>query len=244
MSVKRTIDLTVAGAGLLILSPVMAGVAGAIWLSDHGSPFYSAFRIGLGGRPFKMHKFRSMILDADRIGASSTGNRDPRLTKVGRAIRAVKLDELPQLFNVLRGEMSLVGPRPNLAFAVEGYTAEERRLLDVRPGITDIASIVFADEGAILAEEPDPDLAYEQLIRPGKSRLGVFYVDHASARMDIAIVIITILNGFSRRVALSRVQHLLRNHGASEDLLRLASRKYPLQPAPPLGLNEVVAQTG
>ncbi|MGV1004095.1 MAG: sugar transferase [Candidatus Nanopelagicales bacterium] len=242
MSVKRGTDLALAGAATLVLSPVLVGVGVAIWSSDRGSPFYSAYRVGLRGQRFKMMKFRSMVLNADKLGPSSTGSRDPRITSIGRVMRATKVDELPQLINVLRGEMSIVGPRPQLAFEVASYSAEERRLLDVRPGISDLASVVFADEGEILACESDPDLAYEQLIRPWKSRLGLFYVDHGSVWMDVMIIGLTVTNSLSRKRALDGVQWVLRHHGADGRLQEVARRDQPLVPTPPPGLSQVIMQ--
>ena len=154
----------------LILLSVML----IVWLQDSHSPFYISPRVGQGGRMFRMVKLRSMAANADESEVDSTSANDSRITPVGHFIRRYKLDELTQLWNVLIGNMSLVGPRPNVERETRLYTAEERRLLTVRPGITDYASIVFSDEGAILKDEPDPDLSYNQLIRPWKSRLSLF----------------------------------------------------------------------
>lgn len=235
MDAKRTLDAIASGAGLLLLSPVMGGVACAIWWHDRGTPIYSARRCGVGGAEFTMYKFRTMVLNADKLGASSTGNGDPRITPVGRFMRATKIDELPQLINVVRGDMSLVGPRPNIGWEVASYSEEERGLLAVRPGITDLASIVFADEGAILADHADPDLAYEQLIRPWKSRLGLVYARNASVPLNLRIIALTLLNSVSRPRALSQIGRLLRSLGADVALLRIATREYPLTPSAPPG---------
>src|SRR6185312_1631464 len=178
---------------------VLTGLA--ILLYDFGSPFYIATRVGLAGRPFRMIKFRSMVLKADRSGVTSTSATDARITPVGRLVRKCKLDELVQLWNVLIGEMSLVGPRPNVPSGVAVYTAEELGLLEVKPGITDFASIVFADEGDILSGRPDPDLAYDQLIRPWKSRLGLFYIGKRSLSLDCKVILLTLLALVSRRFA-------------------------------------------
>jgi len=143
-----------------------------------------------------------MVVDAEHIGGTSTSNNDSRITRIGRLIRALKLDEVTQLWNVLKGDMSLVGPRPNIMRGgVELYTDEEMHLLSVRPGITDYSSIVFSDEGAILASAENPDLAYNQLIRPWKSRLSLHYIQHQSFWLDIKLVLITILAIISRPVA-------------------------------------------
>jgi len=171
---KRIFDIVVALTGLLISSVIIVPVAVAVWLQDFKSPFYLGPRVARGGGMFKMVKLRSMVVKADKTGVDSTGASDPRITPIGRFIRAYKLDEITQLWNVLWGEMSLVGPRPQVKRDADLYTAEEARLLSVRPGITDFSSIVFADEGEILKDKSDPDLAYNQLIRPWKSRLGLF----------------------------------------------------------------------
>ena len=226
--------------GLIALSPVMAMAGAAIWLTDRQSPLFISFRCGRGGIPFKMLKFRTMFSGAHLTGVSSTSNSDPRITPVGRFLRATKVDELPQLVNVLRGDMSLVGPRPNIQRAIQGYSAEEREMLTVRPGITDFASIVFADEGDILADSLDPDLTYEQLIRPGKSRLALFYVSRQTTSVDAQIMWLTVLNSWNRVVALRQLAALLARLGAPADLVRIASREHPLEAAPPPGMTEVI----
>jgi lipopolysaccharide/colanic/teichoic acid biosynthesis glycosyltransferase len=187
-----------------------------------------------------MVKLRSMIIDADKTGVDSTGSQDRRITPMGRFIRRYKLDEVPQLWNVLLGDMSLVGPRPNVKRETDLYTAIERRLLLVRPGVTDFASIVFSDEGDILKDQADPDVAYNQLIRPGKSLLGAFYVEHRSLWLDIRLCVLTLLAIFSRQAALQRVQDLLRQLGAPPELVEMAGRGSPLVPMPPPGSDEVV----
>ena len=230
---KRLVDFFVAAFGLIAASPVLITVMFLVWWEDRHSPFYIALRVGRNGQPFKMVKMRSMVIGADRKGASSTSNDDRRITAVGHFIRRYKIDELTQLWNVLTGDMSLVGPRPQVQSGVDLYTKRERDLLSVRPGITDFASIVFSDEGAILAGHPDPDAGYDQLIRPGKSLLGLFYVEHQSIRVDIWLVWLTLITIVSRQRALRGVQVLLSRMGASADLVRLASREDPLVPMSP-----------
>jgi lipopolysaccharide/colanic/teichoic acid biosynthesis glycosyltransferase len=242
--VKRVFDIVVASTILVVLSPLLIVVSALIWAQDRHSPFYIAPRVGRDLEPFRMVKFRSMVVDADRIGVDSTGARDPRITAIGRFVRKTKLDEVPQMWNVIKGEMSLVGPRPNVEREVNLYTQDERRLLSVRPGITDFASIVFADEGEILADTDDPDIAYNQLIRPGKSRLGLFYADSRTVRTDIALLRLTLLNSLSREKALVAVSELLARRGAPADLVRLALRVDPLVPAPPPGSTEIVTSRG
>jgi lipopolysaccharide/colanic/teichoic acid biosynthesis glycosyltransferase len=159
---------------------------------------------------------------------------------VGQIIRKFKLDEFPQLWNVLKGEMSLVGPRPNVENETRLYTDEEKHLLDVRPGITDMASIVFADESDILKGHADPDLAYNQLIRPWKSRLGLLYVECASFWLDVRLVFLTILAIMSRRWAVMRVGLLVRVLGGDDTLCAVVRRETELTPHPPPGSDTVV----
>lgn len=190
-AVKRIIDVSVAMAVIVLTAPIAAGAALHIVLEDRGPVLYRGVRIGRAGQPFSMFKFRTMIINAERIGGPSTPADDPRLTRVGRHLRRWKLDELPQFINVLRGEMSLVGPRPQVAQDVQRYTEPERRLLSVRPGITDWASIMFRNEGTILAGHANPDRAYDELIRPRKIELGLQYVARRSLRIDLEILCLT-----------------------------------------------------
>ena len=226
--------------GILLLSPIVALVCFLVWVEDRHSPFYIAPRVGRAGRRFRMVKLRSMIVDADKSRIDSTARGDKRITRIGRVIRKFKLDELSQLWNVLIGDMSLVGPRPQVESDVQLYTQLERRLLDVRPGITDFASIVFADEGNILEGAPDPDLRYHQLIRPWKSRLGLHYIASRSFLLDVRLIFVTMLNVFSRRRALTAVAVLLEKTGAEPSLIAVARRDDPLAPAPPPGADEIV----
>ena len=177
---KRLMDVLVSFFGLLFLSPVLAVVMFFIWKQDRHSPFYVAPRVGKDGRIFRVVKLRSMVAGADKTGVDSTSAYDPRITSIGRFIRRFKLDEFTQLWNVLKGEMSLAGPRPNVKRETDLYTDVEKGLLSVKPGITDFSSIVFSDENDILKDSKDPDIDYNQLIRPWKSRLGLLYVKHQS----------------------------------------------------------------
>ena len=155
-------------------------------------------------------------------------------------MRRAKIDELPQVINVLAGDMSLVGPRPNLMRECRMYSDLEKKILEARPGITDISSIVFVDEERILAGAKDADLAYHQLVRPWKSRLCLLYLEKRSLRLDIELLLITGLNPLSRRMALSALQSVLRRLGADDQLLRIARRDEPLVPHAPPGLSDVV----
>lgn len=237
---KRTFDITLSAIGLLLLSPVILVCMLLIWMQDWHSPFYVAPRAARGGGTFRMVKFRSMIIRADASGVDSTAANDRRITVVGKFIRRTKLDELPQLWNVLLGQMSFVGPRPNVTRETNLYTAEERRLLSVRPGITDISSIVFSDEGDILAGSEDPDLRYNQVIRPWKSRLGLVYVERHTLAMDARLIVLTLVNAADRRRALKGIQSILERAGAPEELRHVAARSGELPAAPPPGARNVV----
>ena len=238
---KRLFDIVVSALGLILVSPILIPVMIAIWLQDFHSPFYKGTRIGKDGKPFRMVKLRSMVWNADKVGIDSTSARDPRITPVGHFIRRYKLDELSQLWNVLKGDMSLVGPRPQVPRDVALYTEEEKRLLTVRPGITDIASIVFSDEGDILKDSQDPDLDYNRLIRPWKSRLGLLYVDNRSFWLDIRLILLTALAIVSKRRALKYIQHMLDELGADDLVKRVARRDQSLFPYPPPGATEIVS---
>jgi len=240
---KRLLEILVSGGVLLALLPVFAVISFVIWGYDRGSPFYVANRVGRGGHLFKMMKFRTMIVDADRTGVTSTAGNDTRVTPIGRVIRRFKLDELVQFVNVFVGDMSVVGPRPNVPAGTASYTRAEMRLLTVKPGITDFASIVFADEAEILRGHEDPDLAYDELIRPWKSRLGLFYIDNRSGRLDAKLVILTAVAIVSRSYALAKVTSTLDALGAPPDLVAVCSRSVPLQPAKPPDLDDFAVES-
>jgi lipopolysaccharide/colanic/teichoic acid biosynthesis glycosyltransferase len=189
---KRTLDLILAFGALALLSPLLLAIAVLIKLDDGRPVLYRGVRVGRGGVPFRIRRFRTMVVNADRLGGPSTRDDDPRMTKVGRWLRRSKLDELPQFLNVINGEMSFVGPRPEVAQEVAQYSHEERALLSVRPGITDWASIRFRDEGAILRGAADPHEAYRQVIRLEKMRLALEYVRTASLATDVRILVATL----------------------------------------------------
>jgi lipopolysaccharide/colanic/teichoic acid biosynthesis glycosyltransferase len=230
---KRSVDILLSTFGLLITSPILLIVMFLVWLEDKHSPFYVAPRMGRAGMPFSMVKMRSMVINADVNGASSTANTDRRITPVGQFIRRYKIDELTQLWNVLLGDMSLVGPRPQVKAGVDVYTAREWDLLRIQPGITDFASIVFADEGEILSGHPNPDQGYDQLIRPGKSELGLFYVENNSIIVDFKLIFYTLITLISREKALLGIQNMLRDLRADSNLIELAGRKHSLVPRSP-----------
>ena len=196
---KRLLDVSVAFFGLLIFSPVILILVLIIWLQDFGNPLYIAERIGKDSIPFRMYKLRTMIINADSTGVDSTSSNDNRITSVGKFIRKFKIDEISQLINVLLGDMSLVGPRPNVLREILMYTDLEKELLTVKPGITDFASIVFSDEGEILSDSDDPDIDYNQLIRPGKGYLGIFYIRNQSIKLDLMLIFLTAIAILSRK---------------------------------------------
>jgi len=231
--VKRVFDCSAALIGLLLLAAPLGLLMLVVFLEDRRSPFFLGPRVGRGRRVFRIVKLRTMRPDAWLSGVNSTASSDRRITRVGRWLRLAKVDELPQLWNVLTGNMSLVGPRPQVAAEVERYTLAECRLLEVRPGITDLASIVFADEGEILAGASDPDLLYNQVIRPWKSRLALACIDHGSRLTDLRIIALTLLACLSRRRALRGVEHLLTRWHADSLLQKTATRREPLLAWPP-----------
>ena len=240
---KRSLDVMAALVGLALGSLVLVPVMIAVWLQDWHSPFYIADRVARGGATFRMVKLRSMKILADQTGLMSTAGDDPRITAVGRLVRRWKLDELTQLWNVLKGDMSLVGPRPQVPSEVARYTSEEREMLSARPGITDMASIVFADEGDILHGSKDPDLEYNQLIRPWKSRLALVYVrQRPGIATDLRIIWLTVLSIVDRRAALGGVARLVRSRAGGEELARVALRQEPLRKVPPPGATTIVKQ--
>ena len=190
---KRAFDFLSSLIGLILVSPILLTVAILIKREDEGAVFYRGVRVGRFGKPFRIFKFRTMVLNAEKLGGPSTADDDPRITKTGRFIRRFKLDELPQLMNVLKGEMSIVGPRPEVQMYVDIFTEEEKAILSVRPGITDWASIWNPDEGAILAGSPDPEKTYMEKIRPEKIRLQLKYVRERSFWNDLKIIAQTII---------------------------------------------------
>ena len=197
---KRLFDIVFSLAGLTALLPFMLLIAILVKAGSRGPILYKGIRIGLRGKPFGMCKFRTMRADADKSGVSSTADDDPRITRIGAVIRKYKLDELPQLVNVLKGEMSFVGPRPQVMWAVDLYSEDEKKVIfSVRPGITDYASLRFADEGEILKGSADPDKDYMEKIHPEKMRLSMEYVKGRSLKTDIEIILKTVLRVFGGR---------------------------------------------
>jgi len=184
---KRVFDFVAAGAGLVILSPLLALIAVWIRLDSPGPVFHHGERVGQAGRQLRVFKFRTMVVNAARIGPGITAGDDPRVTRAGRFLRKTKLDELPQLINVVRGEMSLVGPRPEDPRYVALYTPEQRRVLSVLPGLTSPASVRYRDEASLLQGD-DWERIYRERVMPDKLSLELEYLQHANVWSDLRIL--------------------------------------------------------
>lgn len=193
MMLKRLFDVLVSTVMSVLLSPLLLVLALAVKFSSKGPAFYMQERIGKNEKPFRIFKFRTMFLDADKKGLLTVGGRDPRVTPVGYFLRKYKLDELPQLFNVVLGEMSLVGPRPEVKRYVEMYSTEQRKVLEVKPGITDYASIEYSNENELLGKADDPEKMYVEEIMPAKLKLNLKYVKEQSFLVDLKIIFRTLL---------------------------------------------------
>ncbi len=188
----RFLDFIFSLLGIILLFPVFLVLYFTVRLDSKGGGFYKQLRVGRGGTDFYVYKFRSMRIGADKQGLITVGGRDSRITRIGHFIRKYKLDELPQLFNVLKGDMSIVGPRPEVRKYVELYTEEQWKVLSVRPGITDYASIEYVDENTILGQAEDADKAYVEQILPDKICYNMKYIEHRSVREYFKIIFLTI----------------------------------------------------
>lgn len=192
----RFLDILFSFLGLIVLSPLLLIIWLLIVLTSKGGGFYKQIRVGKNGYDFKLYKFRSMRVDADKGSLITIGGRDSRITKVGYFIRKFKIDELPQLFNVLKGDMSLVGPRPEVRKYVDLYTDEQKKVLSVRPGITDYASIEYVDENEILGKAENPDDVYINQIMPEKINLNMKYIENQSVKEYFKIILLTVFKIF------------------------------------------------
>ena len=192
MTRKRALDVVGAVVGLLILSPALLVIAVLVKREDGDSIFYRPIRIGHKGRPFRLWKFRTMVADADRLGGPLTIGDDHRITNTGAVLRRYKLDELPQLINVVTGDMSLVGPRPEDPELTAHYSAEQRRVLELIPGITDPASITFTNESALLSTVDDPGAFYVEHVLPEKIRINLDYAARATLLSDVGVIVRTV----------------------------------------------------
>ena len=190
---KRLFDLTIALIFSILFIPLWIFIAIAIKLNSKGPVFFRQVRVGLNGKHFRIFKYRSMIVDAEKKGLQITvGGRDPRITKIGYLLRKTKLDELPQLFNIILGDMSFVGPRPEVPKYVELYNEDQKRVLSVRPGITDVASIKYIDENELLKDAENPEQMYIEKIMPDKLNLNLEYLKRRSLLSDIGIIFQTV----------------------------------------------------
>jgi lipopolysaccharide/colanic/teichoic acid biosynthesis glycosyltransferase len=198
--IKRFFDIVVSAVGITLLLPFLAAIAAAVKLTSPGPVFFRQERMGRGGLPFFILKFRSMVQDAPKLGGPITVGDDPRITRIGRLLRNTKLDELPQLFNVLKGDMSLVGPRPEVRKYVEMFLRDYEEILRARPGITDLASIRYRDESRVLAAAADPEKEYVRRVLPEKIRLAREYVERQSLWLDVAIIFGTLIRLIADRL--------------------------------------------
>lgn len=187
----RGFDLLASSVGAVLLSPLLVGISAAVWLHDRGPVFYRARRVGRGGREFDVLKFRTMVVDADKQGPGITASGDARITPVGRFLRRTKLDELPQLLNVIRGDMGLVGPRPEDPRYVALYTQEQRTVLAVRPGITSAASLAYRHEEALLSGD-DWEHVYRNRVMPEKLAIDLEYLRTRTLRGDVKLIVRTV----------------------------------------------------
>lgn len=198
---KRIADILVSAVALIVLSPLLMIISLFVALSSPGGVIYRQVRVGLNNRDFVLYKFRTMRPGSDRAGLLTIGSSDPRITAVGRILRKYKLDELPQLFNVLEGTMSMVGPRPEVRRYVDMYTPDQLRVLSVRPGITDHASLVYYEENDLLALSPDPESTYVNEVMPAKLAINLDYLRGKSLFSDFAVMFLTVarIAGFGRK---------------------------------------------
>lgn len=190
---KRACDFIFSLTGLILLGPLFLMAALAVKLTSRGPVFFKQERVGRNFQSFQIMKFRTMVVDAPKLGGQLTAGRDPRITSVGRLLRKTKVDELPQLINVLKGEMSFVGPRPEVPRYVEMFREDYAELLTVRPGITDIASLKYRNESEILGESDDPEATYTQEILPDKIALAKEYIRRSSVVFDLGLIFKTVL---------------------------------------------------
>ena len=237
---KRLFDIFASSLGLCFFSLIIFPIIFLIWMQDGKNPFYIASRVGKNEKIFKMIKLISMTFDADKSGVDSTGSDEQRITVVGKFVRKYKLDEITQLWNVFKGDMSIVGPRPNVKSETDLNTKKEKGLLITRPGITDFSSITFSDEGRILEGQTNPDLAYNQLIRPWKSRLGLIYIENQTLLLDFFIIYYTVIAILSKEKANKWVSSKLEKIGASGKIVKIALRQDKLLPFPPPGSDTIV----
>ncbi len=226
---KILIDKFISVFVLIIFFPFIAVCLLLVFLKDFSNPIYISTRVGKNFKNFNLLKIRSMINNADKSGVTSTSSNDKRITYIGKFIRKTKMDEILQLINVIKGDMSLVGPRPQIPSEVKFYSDYEKNLLSIKPGITDFSSIIFSDEGEILKDSQDPNTDYNTLIRPWKSKLGIFYINNHDNFIDINLMILTFLSIFNKKIVLQKISKLLKKLNANDDLVYLAKRECNLK---------------
>ena len=237
---KILIDKFISIVVLIIFSPIIFICLILVFLKDFSNPIYISTRVGKNFQNFNLLKIRSMINSADKTGVTSTSANDKRITTVGKFIRKFKIDEILQLINVIKGDMSLVGPRPQIHSEVKLYSDYEKNLLLIKPGITDFSSIIFSDEGEILKNSVDPNNDYNLLIRPWKSRLGLIYIEKQSFLLDIKLIIFTVIAIISKKRALNWVVNQLKIMNVDKNIVDVSKRESELYPYPPPGMNKVV----
>ena len=238
---KRIFDIIFSSIVIILFLPLGLIIVSILKLTGEGEMIYKQSRIGQYSEPFGLFKFVTMVKDSPNLGAGDiTIENDPRVLPFGKFLRKTKLNEFPQFINVLIGDMSLVGPRPNVKRDVDLYSDVEMKLLTVRPGITDFSSIVFSDEGDILEGVDDPDLSYNQLIRPWKSRLGILYIENQGLLLDIKLILLTLIAIFNKPAVLNIIVNELKKLTTDPELIQICKRETDLKPAKPPGLHEVV----
>lgn len=224
---KRILDVLISVNIILVSLPFVIIFIFFIYINDFKNPIYFAKRVGLKFKPITVYKLRSMTT-SQNTNFQSTSDEDPRITKVGRIIRRYKIDEFVQFYNVLFGNISIVGPRPNVQDDVMKYTSLERKILSVKPGITDFSSIVFSDEGSILKNSENPDLDYNKFIRPWKSRLAILYIENMSITIDIKLIFLTFYNLINRKKTLIYLNSILKEITSDQELLNISLRESEL----------------
>jgi len=220
---KRTIDFFISFFGLVFLFPLFMIIGILIKVDSTGPIFFLQDRVGYKSIIFKIIKFRTMYIDSEKTGELTSYN-DIRITNFGSLLRRYKIDELPQLINVLVGEISLVGPRPNVKSEVDSYTDVEKKLLTIKPGITDFSSIVFSNENKILKDKKDIYLVYNQFIKPWKSKLSLIYIKHQSIMLDLEIIIYTLVALISKRLALKWVVKKLEKFKVDQKIVDIVKK--------------------
>jgi len=240
INLKIIFDYLFAFLVLTVFSSFIVLISVIIFVQDFKTPFYISDRVGKNGKIFRMIKFRTMVINADKSGVDSTSADDPRITPVGKFVRRSKIDEILQFTNVLGGQMSVVGPRPNVLNETNNYTEVEKKLLLVKPGITDLASIVFSDESEILKGTKNPDLTYNQIIRPWKSKLGLWYIQNRSLFLDLKIILLTLYSFINRNGCLIKISNEISKIDPDSELVQVVKRSQRLSPSPPPGATEVV----